>query len=318
MTTDRRKFLKSGLGGIAGLAAVPLVGGLAGCQQSPVRPAAARASSGAPAVSRLTDRVRIVTGAPGNLVALGAGDGIVLVDAGSAELAPRVQSSLGGTVSTLINTHYHADQTGGNALFAGAGAEIRAHVITKQWLANDYWVPGELRWEKAAPKASVPTLTFHDKDEMTAGNERIEYGYLLGAHTRGDIYVYLRDSNVLVVGDAASPQRDPVHDWFAGGWLGGRVDAMDDLLKLANDSTRIVPAYGPVMTRAQFAAERDVMLKIYDVSADLTAKGHSAQDMLELGILNEVGRQFQDPQKFLYDLAKGYQAHYSNVGVNVV
>ena len=40
---------------------------------------------------------------------------------------------------------------------------------------------------------------------------------------------------VLAVGDVASPLRDPVHDWFAGGWLGGRVDAMDDLLALAGE-----------------------------------------------------------------------------------
>ena len=37
--TDRRSFLQAGLGGLAGLAAVPLLGGLAGCQQVPARPA---------------------------------------------------------------------------------------------------------------------------------------------------------------------------------------------------------------------------------------------------------------------------------------
>ena len=40
---------------------------------------------------------------------------------------------------------------------------------------------------------------------MKAGAESIEYGYLLEAHTRGDIYVFFRDSNVLAVGDVASP-----------------------------------------------------------------------------------------------------------------
>ena len=88
---------------------------------------------------------------------------------------------------------------------------------------------------------------------MKAGAETIEYGYLLEAHTRGDAYVFFRDSNVLAVGDVVSPLRDPSLDWYAGGWLGGRVDAMDDLLELVDDQTRIVPAYGPVMTRAQAA-----------------------------------------------------------------
>jgi glyoxylase-like metal-dependent hydrolase (beta-lactamase superfamily II) len=319
--TDRRSFLRTGVAGLAGMASVPLLGNLAGCQQNPFRLAPSRGRG--ITVDTLTERVRLVVNAPGNLVALGAGDGVVLVDSGAAVTAQQVgtivQANFGGApVRTLFNTHHHGDQTGGNAMFGAAGAEIRAHTITKQWLATDYWVPSELRWEKAQPKEAVPTATFRDQGEMIAGNERIEYGYLLEAHTRGDSYVYFRDSNVLVAGDVASPLRDPVHDWFAGGWLGGRVDSLDDLLELANDQTRIVPAYGPVMTRAQLQAERDLMLKIYDRTAGLMATGHGAQDMFDLGVMDEFDRKFQEPFRFLYDLSKGYQAHYTNVGVNVV
>ncbi len=153
---------------------------------------------------------------------------------------------------------------------------------------------------------------------MTHGPESIEYGYLLEAHTRGDIYVYFRDSNVLAVGDVASPQRDPVHDWFAGGWLGGRVDALDDLLALANDDTSIVPAYGPVMTRAELQLERDMMAQLFDRTTLLTTQGRNAQDMLDEGVLNEVSRKFEDPYRFLYDIAKGHWAHYTNFGGNIV
>lgn len=325
MTTNRRSFLKAGASGLAGLASVPLLGGLAGCQQTPSRqstgqsPASATAPKTAVTSEKLADRVTLISGAPGNVVALSSSDGIVLVDSGSAALASAVRKSLAGAkVRTLLNTHYHADQTGGNALFAAAGAEIHAHVITRQWLATDYYVPAEDRWVKASPKAGWPTKTFREKTETKAGAESIECGYLLEAHTRGDIYVFFRDSNVLAVGDVASPLRDPALDWFAGGWLGGRVDAMDDLLALANDQTRIVPAYGPVMTRTQLQAERDMMLKLYDRTADLTDKGRSAQDMLEAGVLKEVNREFKDPYRFLYDVSKGLWAHYTNFGGNVV
>lgn len=315
-STNRRNFLRTGVGGLAGIASVPLLGGLAGCQQAPVREAAA--PRGGVSTARLSGRVTVVQGAPGNLVALSGGDGIVLVDSGSAALAPAAKAAIGGSVRTVFNTHYHADQTGGNALFAGGGATIHAHTVTKQWLATDYWVPAEDRWAKAPPKEAVPTVTFRDKGEMKAGSERIEYGYLLEAHTRGDIYVYFRDSNVLAVGDVASPLLDPSLDWFAGGWLGGRVDAMDLLLKLANDQTRIVPAYGAVLSRAEFQAERDMMLKLYDRTAAMMAKGNSAKDMLDQGVMNEVERKFQDPYGFFYAVSKGYQAHYTNVGTNVV
>jgi glyoxylase-like metal-dependent hydrolase (beta-lactamase superfamily II) len=221
-------------------------------------------------------------------------------------------------VRTVINTHHHLDQTGGNALFGAAGAKIHAQTITKQWLAADYWVPAEMRWEKAQPQEAVPTVTFRDRHELRVDGEHIECGYLLEAHTRGDAYVFFRDSNVLAAGDVVSPQRDPVHDWFAGGWLGGRVDALDDLLALANDATRIVPAYGPVMSKAELQAERDLMWKIFEKTAGLMSKGHSGKDMLELGALDEFSRKFADPGRFLYDISKGYQAHYTNVGANVV
>jgi glyoxylase-like metal-dependent hydrolase (beta-lactamase superfamily II) len=308
--SDRRHFLKTSLGGLAVA--------LAGCQQNPAQPKAAQAARMPMATEKITDRVSVISGAPGNVVLLSSGNG-VMVDSGSTALAPAVRKQLAGaSVHTLFNTHYHADQTGGNALFAKAGAEIRAHTITKQWLATDYYVPAEDRWVKAPPKEAVPTVTFRGKGEMKADAETIEFGYLLEAHTRGDAYVYFRDSNVLAAGDVVSPLRDPVLDWYAGGWLGGRADAMDDLLEIVNDQTRIVPAYGPVMSRAQLQAERDLIAKLYDVTSTLYHHGNSAKDMIDKGVLNDVGRVFQDPGRFLYDVVKGLQAHYTNFGGNVV
>ncbi len=321
MTFDRRRFLQSSLGSVAGLASLPLLGSLGGCAPTPARESAGRTSVRARALPAqpLNERLTLISDAPGNVLALSAGKDVLLVDSGSPELASSVRLTLGGArVRTLFNTHYHADQTGGNALFGAAGATIHAHLITKQWLATDYYVPAEDRWVKAQPAAALPTVTFRTRGETKAGSETIQYGYLLEAHTRGDIYVYFRDSNVLALGDVASPQRDPVHDWYTGGWLGGRVDALDDVLELVNDDTRIVPAYGPVMTRAQLEAERDMMLKLYDRTTLLTTQGRDARDMLEAGVLDEVDRKFADPYRFLYDVAKGHWAHYTNFGGNIV
>jgi cyclase len=323
MTSDRRNFIKTGLGGLAGFTALPLVGSLGGCQTMPGSSAQSATPRVAPArmlpVAKVTERVSVISEAPGNVVVLTTGDGVLLVDAGSLDLAPSVQKTLAGaSVRTLFNTHYHADQTGGNALFATAGSEIHAQTITKQWLAADYYVPAEDRWVKAPPKEAVPTVTFRKKGEMKAGAESIEFGYLQEAHTRGDAYIFFRDSNVLATGDVVSPLRDPALDWYAGAWLGGRADAMDDLVKLANEQTLIVPAYGKVMTYAELQAERDLMLKLYDITSALNHKGNSAEDMMNKGVLNDVGRTFQDPYRFLYDAVKGFQAHYTNFGGNVV
>ena len=322
---DRRSFLRASLSGLAVLASVPVLASLEGCQQLPSRQPPGATTVGktagktAPPTEKLADRVTLITGAPGNVLALSSSDGILLVDSGSSTAAHAVRASLGGApVHTLFNTHYHADQTGGNELFGKAGAEIHAHLVTRQWLATDYYVPAEDRWVKALPAKALPTVTFREKGEMKAGAESIEFGYLLEAHTRGDIYVFCRDSNVLAVGDVASPLRDPALDWYSGGWLGGRVDAMDNLLALANDTTKIVPSYGPVMTRAQLKAERDMMVHLYERTTELTDHGRSAKDMLEAGVLSEVNRKFDDPYRFLYDVSKGHWAHYTNFGGNVV
>jgi cyclase len=321
-TADRRSFLQASVSGLAVLAAVPVLASLEGCQQLPARQppgSAPAARKTALPTEKLSDGVTLITGAPGNVIALSSSDGIVLVDSGSSASAHAVRASLGtAPVHTLFNTHYHSDQTGGNELFGKAGAEIHAHLVTRQWLATDFYVPAEDHWVKALPAKALPTVTFRQKGEMKVGAESIEFGYLLEAHTRGDIYVFFRDSNVLAVGDVASPLRDPALDWYSGGWLGGRVDAMDDLLALANDATKIVPCYGPVMARAQLKAERDIMAKLYDRTTELTDHGRSAKDMLEAGVLNEVNRKFADPYRFLYDVSKGHWAHYTNFGGNVV
>src|SRR5688500_655326 len=196
-TTDRRSFLQASLGGIAAVASVPLLGGLAGCQQTPSREprgsttatTGGRTARTALTSEKLGERVTLISGAPGNVVALAADNAVVLVDSGAADSARAVKTSLAGAkVRTLFNTHYHADQTGGNALFGKEGATIHAHLITRQWLSTDYYVPAQDRWVKAVPEIARPTQTFRLKGEMTAGAEHIEYGYLLEAHTRGDIY----------------------------------------------------------------------------------------------------------------------------------
>ncbi|MDG1851661.1 MAG: MBL fold metallo-hydrolase [Gammaproteobacteria bacterium] len=320
---DRRTILKAGLQGLTGLVTVPVLGGLAGCSgEQDAQEQAATQIVAAPTrlpTQALSENVTLINAAPGNVLALSSKDGHMLVDSGSAALAQSVQLTLGESrVHTLFNTHYHPDQAGGNALFGEAGAAIHSHEITREWLSADYYIPSQERWVSAPPEVARPTHTFREKGEMTAGAETIEYGYLLEAHTHGDAYVFLRDSNILAVGDVASPLKDPELDWYAGGWLGGRVNAMDDILELANADTLIVPAYGEVMTLADFQAERDMMWHLWERCSTLVSNGRSAQDMLEAGVMDEIGRNFDDPYRFLYDTAKGLWAHYTNFGGKTV
>jgi cyclase len=282
-----------------------------------------KAQQGVIGSRRLTDTLAVMDAGGTNVLALSTGDGLVLVDSGSPKSGDSLMVALKGLgsnakIQTLFNTHYHTDQTGNNELLAAAGAKIIAHERTRQWMSSDYWVPAEERYEKARPKAARPTETFQTTGSFKTGTEQIDYGYLPLAHTNGDIYVFFRTSNVLAAGDVASPLRDPALDYFTGAWIGGRVDAMDILIGLSNDQTRIVPAYGPVMTRAEFKAERDLMEEVRARLFKQVREGDGPKDMLEAGVLKGLARTWKDPDKFLYDAAKGLWGHHDKLDANVV
>jgi cyclase len=275
-------------------------------------------------VTALNNRLALMTTGRTNVMALAAPDGnLVVVDTGAPELAEQLIGSLrqlsdGGQVTRVFNTHWHPENTGANEALHQAGAAIVAHENTRLWMATPVWVPAEDRYRPPRPKAAHPTETFRAEGSTTVGRERVEYGYLIEAHTSGDIYIYFRDSNVLAVGDVASPARDPELDYFTGAWVGGRVDAMNRLLTLCNDATRIVPGFGPVMSRAELQIERDMMKKIYDRAVDRVRQGDDAADMLDAGVMKELGRTWKDPKKFLYDVQKGLWAHHNKLNPNVV
>jgi glyoxylase-like metal-dependent hydrolase (beta-lactamase superfamily II) len=251
------------------------------------------------------------------------GEGLVLVDSGAPKSGDHVMAAIknfsgDAKVQILFNTHYHADQTSNNEMLAAVGAKIIAHEHTRQWMSTEYWLPDEDRYEKARPKAAQPTETFRTTGSLKAGSEQIEYGHLALAHTDGDIYVYFKTSNVLAVGDVASPLRDPALDSFTGAWIGGRLDAMDTILRLSNEQTKILPAAGPVMTRAEFKAERDMMEEVRSRVWKQTLQGDSPKDMLEAGVLKGLPRIWKDPYKFLDDAAKGMFAHHNKLDPSVV
>lgn len=273
-------------------------------------------------ITAVTDELAMLTGAGGNILVLLTDGGRVLVDSGAAQFSEVVVQTLaelpGGPVHTLFNTHWHLDQTGSNEVLGRAGARIIAHEKTRQRLTTDYYLPLEDRYQPALPAAAVPTTSFYTQGETRVGTQLIEYGYLLEAHTDGDIYVLFRDSNVLAVGDVVSPAMDPTLDWFGGGWLGGRVDALAKLLAISNDQTRFVPSYGPVVGRAEVQAEHDLMLVLFERLVELVRQGVSAEDILAAGAMDDLGRTFEDPLRFIYAAHKGLWAHHNTLSHDVV
>ena len=301
---DRRELITRGVGAVIASLAIPRSG------VAQVRTTA------------LADRLSLITSGGTNVLALSTPDGLVLVDSGAPDRSDALMADLkslsGGGVRTVFNTHYHAENTGANEALRQGGATIVAHENTRLWMATPVWNPAEDRYRPPRAVAAQPTQTFRTEDSMTAGGERLEYGYVIEAHTSGDIYIRFRGANVLAVGDVVSPTRDPELDYFTGAWIGGRVDAMDRMLSLCDEGTRVVPGFGPVMTKAELKAERDMMKTVYDRTVDQVREGDDAADMLKAGVLNGLARTWKDPQRFLYDVQKGLWAHHNKLSPNVV
>jgi glyoxylase-like metal-dependent hydrolase (beta-lactamase superfamily II) len=165
-------------------------------------------------------------------------------------------------------------------------------------------------------KAALPTEAFRaTSGEMTVAGERIEYGLLPQAHTDGDLFVHFKNTNVLAVGDVVQPGRLPTLDWFCGGWIGGMQNAQKTLLDRADDQTKIVPASGPVMTKADLQASYATITKIREKLVALMKKGQGAQNMIDAQAVDEFKDVMPgDAATFLYVAYRGLWLHARELG----
>lgn len=273
-------------------------------------------------LTSLTDRLWLITGAGGNQLALSTDAGLALVDSGSAadrdDLLATLTELPGDRVAALFNTHWHPDQVGANEAIGARGATIYAHEKTRQRLTSGYYLPDQDRYQAALASSGLPTATIYEQDSAEIGGAHIDYGYLIEAHTDGDIYVAFPDEAVVAVGDVLAPDRDPVFDWFGGGWLGGRLDSLDRLLEASNANTRFVPSYGPIVDREAVQVERDMLQTLFDRIVEHIRLGETARDMQVAGVLDGLGREFSDPYRLLYDLQKGFWAHHNKLMHDIV
>ena len=245
-------------------------------------------------------------GGGSNVVAFSTGDGLVLVDTrrsehrrqadGRPERAWR-RTRRSTRSSTPTTTSIRPATT--NCSPRPAQRSSRTIARGNGWRPTTGF-PTETATKKPGRRPPGRPRRSSTPDPLKAGGEQIDYGYLLDAHTGGDIYVYFKDSNVLAVGDVASPVNDPELDWITGAWIGGRVDAMDLLLKISNEQTQIVPGTGPVMTQAEFKAERDMMEDRSAAAVQAGPPGRRPQGYVGGGVLKDLPRTWKDPYKFLY------------------
>lgn len=272
------------------------------------------------ATIQLADNLFLLTSAGANVIAGTGSDGVLLVDGGLAEHSANLLQAVAALpgakpVRTLFNTHWHPEQTGSNLALGRAGATIIAHENTRLWLTTDITRPGEARTFHPLSKEALPNKTFYGSEpkgnSLTLDGERIEYGYMLQAHTDGDIYVFFPKSNVLAIGDVISGNGWPFVDWWTGGWINGIVSGLDTLLKVANDQTRVVAGQGPVLTRADLEAQRKMFGNISQRLRALMFGGKNVDDAVAAQPTKEYNDRMGDPKDFIKQAFESMWGHFT-------
>jgi cyclase len=136
-------------------------------------------------------------------------DAIAVVDtfvdvAPAQQLLTEIRKVSSLPIRFVVNTHYHLDHTGGNKVFADAGAVVIAHQNLRGWLHTEnlkFFGQNIKPEQKARVDALVlPQLTYDDGVHLYLGSRMITVRFLLG-HTGGDSVVFVPDANVVFAGD---------------------------------------------------------------------------------------------------------------------
>jgi glyoxylase-like metal-dependent hydrolase (beta-lactamase superfamily II) len=281
-----------------------------------------RIGSGQHAELKVTDlggELALVEGAGANVVALGTGEGLLLVDGGAESHADELQQALaerwrGRQVAILFNTNWREEHTGANAALRSAGATVMAHENTKLWLGGDFDVDWENRHYAPHSAAMLPTKTFYTSGHVELGGRKAEYWHLPRAHTDGDVAVFFPDANVLVASDLLSVGRYPTPDYATGGWIGGLFDATQKLLESTDAKTRIVAAAGGVYGRAELESQLELLTAVRSKIAEAFRVGMSFADFVAAKPTAAFDSKWGDPQLFLRLVYKGGFAHLRELG----
>jgi cyclase len=293
LNSDRRDFLRTLFGGAAGLSFTKR-----GFGQAPPDPIG---------VAKLTDRIVLLTGDGGNVGLVIAEDGLLMIDGGYANRALELQKTVADInshpVKILFNTHWHGDHVGSNELLGRAGVKIMAHQNAKFWLSQKVKMEIFNTTVEPLKPEGLPSKTFIDSGKLPFGKEKIEYKWIPDAHTDNDVYLFFPAANVLQTGDLFFSGMFPVIDYTTGGWIGGMAAALDSLLKLGDAKTRIIPGHGPLSSKEDMRAARDMLHTVNDRLSVLSKKNASLDDVLKANPVSDLeskwGRGLLNGETFL-------------------
>jgi len=184
--------------------------------------------------------IYMLAGAGGNVTVSIGNDGVLLVDTMLAPMAKKIEAEIrkltDNPLRAIINTHYDADHTGGNAqMMMKTPADI---LIQKNARAN--MVTGN--------QPGLPQITFGNEAQVFLGGKEVSAHYYGRGHTNGDALILFPSERVLHAGDLYINGGAPLIDYTAKGTILEWDKTLEQALKL--DFDIVIPGHGPVAKKA--------------------------------------------------------------------
>lgn len=228
--------------------------------------------------------ISMLDGSGGNITASIGPDGVLLVDAGIAVSRDKIEDALqllgGTTINYIISTHWHWDHTDGNSWAKGENTVHLALPSTVEYLSSTIRVEEWGHTFTPVPVDELPNETVDKVRSIKFNGDTVRVVPLGSGHTNGDLVVYFERANVLSLGDIFWNGQYPFIDYVAGGGINGAIAQAELALNLANDKTIIIPGHGPIATKADLEAFRDMLRQARDSITKLKSSGKTLEETL--------------------------------------
>jgi len=254
---------------------------------------------------RLAEGVYMLEGAGGNIGVCAGEDGVLMIDSQYAPLTEKIRAAIAAvsdkSIDFLINTHWHSDHTGGNENMAKAGAVIFSHENVRKRMSMEQSILG--REVPASPKAALAVVTFTQGMTFHLNGHEIDLFHISNVHTDGDVLVHFPKPDVLHMGDIYFEGTYPFIDLAAGGSIDGMIAAVDQVLAMIDEDTKIIPGHGPLSNKEKLKAYRKMLSTIRERVAQHIKEGKSLEEVLAEKPTQEfdaaMGQGFMTPEVFV-------------------
>jgi glyoxylase-like metal-dependent hydrolase (beta-lactamase superfamily II) len=263
--------------------------------------ASSSAATAAPAASITEFRplrrgVGLFTGRGGTIGWLSSKDALVVVDTQFPDTAAVCLAGLPerGTrmVDVVLNTHHHADHTGGNGIFKPAARTIvaQANVPKLMFAAAERAAKADRPTASSAidlSQQTYPDTTFTDVWRRDFGDEIVNAQFFGPAHTGGDAVISFEKANVVHVGDLVFNRIYPVIDHAGGGSIRGWITRLEEVAKTyPTDAIYLCghgnPKFGVTLAHGELHVLRDYWSAVLDYTQQGLAAGKSKAEIATL------------------------------------